>query len=114
MRAIRFLASLCLLSGWAVTWPAAGQTPKDASAATIRANDKLRTYLNFADQQDFEDARRGFIADLPSPVIKGASGNVVIDLSQYDFLKAASDAPATVNPSLWRQSQILAIRGLFK
>ncbi|KAF0812300.1 putative alkyl/aryl-sulfatase YjcS [Andreprevotia sp. IGB-42] len=88
--------------------------PNDATAATREANDALANYLPFSNKQDFEDARKGFIADLPSPVIKGESGNTVIDLSQYDFLKQEGATPATVNPSLWRQSQLLAIRGLFK
>ncbi|CDY79367.1 alkyl sulfatase [Caballeronia glathei] len=114
MRIARLLAGLCLLASSAIQHPALAQAPKGATPATIQANDKLRNYLNFSDQQDFEDARRGFIADLPSPVIKGASGNVVIDLSQYDFLKSTSTTPPTVNPSLWRQSQILANHGLFK
>jgi hypothetical protein len=47
-------------------------------------------------------------------VIKGDAGNTVIDLAQYDFLKSTGEAPATVNPSLWRQSQLLSICGLFK
>ncbi|GAB2914032.1 alkyl sulfatase dimerization domain-containing protein [Paraburkholderia jirisanensis] len=114
MRAAKLLAGLYIPVALAMQSPAFAQTSKDATSATIQVNEKLRSYLNFADQQDFEDARRGFIADLPSPVIKGDAGNVVIDLSQYDFLKSTSAAPATVNPSLWRQSQILAIRGLFK
>lgn len=93
---------------------ALAQSPNNATAATRAANDKIKQYLPFSNLQDFEDARRGFIADLPSPIIKGASGNTVIDLGQYDFLKEQGQAPETVNPSLWRQSQILAIRGLFK
>src|ERR1700709_2278051 len=109
-----WVGTLLCCAASALAYPAFAQAPKDATAATRQANDKLRGYLNFADRQDFEDARRGFIADLPSPVIKGSAGNVVLDLAQYDFLKGASDAPDRVNPSLWRQSQILEIRGLFK
>lgn len=88
--------------------------PDPATEATRRANQMIADYLPFSNTQDFEDAHHGFIADLPSPVIKGAAGNTVIDLSQYDFLKQSGPAPASVNPSLSRQSQLLAIRGLFK
>ncbi|MDE1179384.1 alkyl sulfatase dimerization domain-containing protein [Paraburkholderia sp.] len=88
--------------------------PNPATDATRKANQAVADYLPFSNKQDFDDARHGFIADLPSPVIKGSAGNTVIDLSQYDFLKQSGAAPATVNPSLWRQSQLLAIRGLFK
>lgn len=89
-------------------------SPKGATEATKQANEVIANYLPFSNKQDFEDSKHGFIADLPSPVIKGKEGNTVIDLSQYDFLKNQGPAPDTVNPSLWRQSQLLAIRGLFK
>lgn len=93
---------------------AADAAPKGATDATRQANDAVSQFLPFSNTQDFKDAKQGFIADLPSPLIKGAAGNTVIDLSQYDFLKKEGPAPDTVNPSLWRQSQLLAIRGLFK
>ena len=102
------LLSTCVAIG------AAHAAPNEASEVTRKANDALLSYLPFANKQDFEDANHGFIADLPSPVIKGDAGNTVIDLSQYDFLKTEGPTPTTVNPSLWRQSQLLAIRGLFK
>ncbi|GAB7125925.1 alkyl sulfatase dimerization domain-containing protein [Silvimonas sp. JCM 19000] len=105
--------SLAVLSAllWAQTFAAGPNPPTDA---TRKANDAVAQYLPFSNTQDFDDARHGFIADLPSPLIKGASGNTVIDLSAYDFLKKQGPAPESVNPSLWRQSQLLAIRGLFK
>jgi alkyl sulfatase BDS1-like metallo-beta-lactamase superfamily hydrolase len=93
---------------------AAVTSPGDATEATKQANDAVQKFLPFSNTQDFTDAKQGFIADLPSPIIKDASGNTVIDLSQYDFLHQEGPAPDTVNPSLWRQSQLLAIRGLFK
>ncbi|GGP22620.1 MULTISPECIES: alkyl/aryl-sulfatase [Silvimonas] len=88
--------------------------PKPATSFTKAENQKLLDYLPFDNKQDFDDVKRGFIADLPSPVIKGAKGNTVIDLSQFDFLKQQGPAPDTVNPSLWRQEQLLSVRGLFK
>jgi alkyl sulfatase BDS1-like metallo-beta-lactamase superfamily hydrolase len=110
----RIISTLGWCAALVVAAPAMAQTPQDATRSTREVNGKLHAYLPFSNQQDFEDARRGFIADVPSPVIKGEAGNVVIDLAQYDFLKSTAEAPATVNPSLWRQSQLLAIRGLFK
>lgn len=67
---------------------------------------------DFRDRQDFEFADRGFLGTRQDPKITTADGRVVWDLSAYDFLKA--DAPPSVNPSLWRQSQLLARHGLFK
>ncbi len=67
---------------------------------------------NWADSQDFDFADRGFIATRKDPKITTADGRVVWDLSAYDFLKGP--APATANPSLWRQAQLLSRNGLFK
>ena len=41
-----------------------------------------------------------------------ADGHVVWDNDSYAFL--AGDAPASVNPSLWRQSQLVAKQGLYE
>jgi alkyl sulfatase BDS1-like metallo-beta-lactamase superfamily hydrolase len=86
-------------------------TPRDASA-TIRAQhqDALAS-LPFSDTRDFEDGNRGLIAPIEEPVL-GDDGRVIWDNSTYDFLEG--DAPDTVNPSLWRQSSLAAIDGLFE
>lgn len=93
---------------------AAEDLRKDAAAATQAANDKLLTELPFADKTDFENANKGFIAALPPAPIKGEAGNLIWDPQKYGFIKEGEKAPATVNPSLWRQSQLINISGLFK
>jgi alkyl sulfatase BDS1-like metallo-beta-lactamase superfamily hydrolase len=90
------------------------EAPKDATAATKAANDRLLKELPFDDVQSFKDAHKGFIAPLPSTVVKGSSGNLIWDPAKYDFIKEGSKAPDTVNPSLWRQSQLINISGLFE
>jgi alkyl sulfatase BDS1-like metallo-beta-lactamase superfamily hydrolase len=45
-------------------------------------------------------------------VIRAADGRVVWDNDSYAFLDG--DAPTTVNPSLWRQSRLVADQGLFE
>lgn len=87
----------------------AGEAP---SAATREAQAKVRAELPFHDRQDFDFAQRGFLGSRTDPVIKRPDGGTAWDLSAYDFLKG--EAPETVNPSLWRQAQLLAIHGLFK
>jgi len=87
--------------------------PKDAEPTTMQLNAAVLKELNFANREDFEDAQRGLIAPPASAVIKGADGHDVWNLQTYDFLKR-KDAPATVNPSLWRQAQINMNAGLFK
>jgi alkyl sulfatase BDS1-like metallo-beta-lactamase superfamily hydrolase len=83
-----------------------------ASEATKAANQAVKAFLPFEDTTDFDNAKRGFIASLDVGQIKGAEGNVVYDLTQFDFLEG--DAPDTVNPSLWRQSKLNAMAGLFE
>ncbi|MFI5181418.1 MAG: alkyl/aryl-sulfatase [Thermoanaerobaculia bacterium] len=92
---------------------AGGDAPKEAEPATKEANAAVLKELNFADREDFEEAQRGLIAAPESAVIRDGSGKEVWNLRAYDFLKKG-DAPATVNPSLWRQAQVNLNAGLFK
>jgi len=85
---------------------------QSASQATIAANQQVPQSLPFGDTSDFEDAKRGFIGTLDDPAIRSDAGQVVYDAGKFDFLEAS--APDTVNPSLWRISQLNAINGVFK
>ncbi len=87
-------------------------TAQEATDATRAANDALLDYLPFDDQTDFENATRGKIAELDGTAVSGADGTVIYDYSQFDFL--TGDAPDTANPSLWRQSALNAVHGLFE
>lgn len=86
---------------------------RDAEPATRGANADMAAALPFADRQDFEDARRGFIAPLPDGVIVGEGGAVLWNLQEYGFL-SATEPPPTVNPSLWRIAQLNMASGLFE
>lgn len=92
----------------------AQEAGKPATAQTKEANDALYSQLPFADKTDFANAHKGFIAPLPQELIKGEQGNVVWNPQQYAFIKEGEKAPDTVNPSLWRQSQLINIGGLFE
>ncbi|EGD56768.1 alkyl/aryl-sulfatase [Gordonia neofelifaecis] len=70
------------------------------------------TIYPFDDTQDFEDVQRGFIGTISPGQITNAAGDVVWDCNSYDFI--SGDAPDTVDPSLWRQSQLVAKHGLFE
>jgi alkyl sulfatase BDS1-like metallo-beta-lactamase superfamily hydrolase len=87
--------------------------PRDATSITRTQNRAVLDTLPFDDVQDFEDARRGFIGTLPEVEIKNEQGRVVWSLREYAFL-ADADAPATVNPSLWRQARLNMTHGLFE
>ncbi|NLR52396.1 MBL fold metallo-hydrolase [Citrobacter freundii] len=107
------LAGVCSTS--LISLPVLAQEgAKDATAQTKSANDALYGQLPFTDKTDFMNAHKGFIAPLPSELIKGKQGNVVWDPQQYTFIKEGEKAPDTVNPSLWRQSQLINIGGLFQ
>jgi hypothetical protein len=47
-------------------------------------------------------------------VIKTGDGRMVWDLTRYYFIRQYNPAPPTVNPSLWRQSQLVVKDGLYK
>jgi alkyl sulfatase BDS1-like metallo-beta-lactamase superfamily hydrolase len=68
--------------------------------------------LPFHDTTDFHNADRGFIAALSPCVVNAADGRVVWDNDAYSFLDGP--APATVHPSLWRQSFLAAKQGLYE
>ena len=87
--------------------------PKDPTPATQAANAAVMAQLPFADQTDFADAMRGFVAGLPEGGVRTPNGTAIWDLAPYDFLQAA-DAPATVNPSLWRMARLNMASGLFQ
>ena len=82
------------------------------SAATIARQRAVQASLPFADRRDFALADRGFVATRRDPLIKTPDGRVAWDLNAYAFAKGT--APDSVNPSLWRQSTLLAKHGLFK
>jgi alkyl sulfatase BDS1-like metallo-beta-lactamase superfamily hydrolase len=68
--------------------------------------------LPFNDATDFDDVKRGLIGRLEPCIVKAEDGRVVWDNSSYSFLDGP--APATADPSLWRQSQLVAMDGLFE
>src|SRR6185312_4286712 len=87
-------------------------THKPPTDAIERAHKEHLGSLPLDDTADFDDADRGLIATLQPCVIKAADGRVVWDNDAYAFL--AGDAPTSVNPSLWRQSQLAAKQGLYE
>ena len=110
---LRWITPAVLVTTLAASSLAALAQPRDAESATREANAGVLDSLPFSDRQDFEDARRGFVAALPDGLIAGSGPTPVWNMKAYEFLDR-DEAPATVNPSLWRQARLNAIHGLFK
>ncbi|WEJ88768.1 MAG: alkyl sulfatase dimerization domain-containing protein [Klebsiella huaxiensis] len=92
----------------------ASEAPQAATEYTQQVNQKYLQSLPFNDRQDFDDAQRGFIAPLPNEgILKNADGKAYYRAEDYKF-DINAPSPETVNPSLWRQSQLNGISGLFK
>ena len=89
-------------------------TEKDATPATKTVNKDLLKNLPFRDMKDFKNAQKGFIAR-GEEEIKDADGKIVWSTKKFAFMQDLKrKAPATVNPSLWRQMLLVNLTGLFK
>ena len=101
-------------SGSLITLPrAVASEPLGATPHTESANSKTLGQLRFSDRSDYEDAARGRIAGLPQSEVNTADGRRAWNPGAFGFVESP-DSPPTVNPSLWRQSQLNGITGLFK
>lgn len=104
-----------LLLASIISFAQAKESLKGATPNTKEENETVFMELPFQDMQSFKDAERGFIAPLPNNgVIKNDKGETIWDLGAFSFIKKGEKAPDTVNPSLWRQSQLIMMGGLFK
>src|SRR6266851_7345240 len=96
-----------------MTQTGTSEAPKEASASVVARHAATLNALPFSNTSDFDDASRGFIGTLENARITSAQGRVVWSLEPYGFL-ADAEAPATVDPSLWRQSRLNMNHGLFE
>jgi alkyl sulfatase BDS1-like metallo-beta-lactamase superfamily hydrolase len=130
MRSVSFLSFVLWLACSALGGPLAAQQAskaledyekvaaglaKPATEATKAANAAVLQRLPFSNRDDFADAQRGLIAPLSPTVIPGSGPLPVWNFDAYTrFVNVDKPAPDTVNPSLWRQLQLLTIGGLFR
>ena len=85
---------------------------KEATETTIKANDQVYALLDFDDDRELKSAQRGLITAPDSLVIKTETGKVAWSQDAYAFID--KDAPGSANPSLWRNTQLNHIYGLFE
>lgn len=87
---------------------------KPATAFTAEANRAALAKYAMDDRADFEDVERGFVAGWDEDPLRNADGAVIRDGRLLDYVADDRAAPASVNPSLWRQTQVLRREGLYK
>lgn len=110
--AITAVSLLALASGGGLSAQDGDSAQKPASAATLRYFEETTASLPWNDKEDFDLATRGFIAGIPGGEIAKPDGKRIRDLKELDIFKGPR--PDTVNPSLWRNAQLLSQSGLFK
>ena len=90
------------------------QPGETEGATTITAETNAEWYekLDFSDRREFANAERGWLDNAEGRIIDGDDNRSAWDLQSYGDLNR--DAPDTVNPSLWRNTQLNAKAGLFE
>jgi alkyl sulfatase BDS1-like metallo-beta-lactamase superfamily hydrolase len=85
---------------------------KPATEIISQRNREAAASLPPERDDDLAEASRGLVAEFKPAVVRNADGRVVWDLDSYAFLEA--DCPETAHPSLWRQSRLNRLAGLFE
>ena len=86
---------------------------KPPSTFTLEIRKGLQAELPFADKRDFDEAKRGFIAEPPYTKIMADAGHVAWDMGSYGWLLTGKDF-ATIHPSLQRQAVLNMGYGLYE
>lgn len=97
----------------ALTSPLAAQQASNATRAINAAAATAARGDEAAEAVEDAAAAHGRLAQIPDGVIRDAAGTIIWDWRPYGFLNDAN-APATVNPRLWRQARRNAQHGLFE
>ena len=85
----------------------------EATEHTAAANAAWYDMLDFGDEGEKENALRGLIEAPESVVIYRDDGVIAWNVDAFDFVRD-TEAPETVNPSLWRHTQLNTYAGLFE
>ena len=107
------LAALLMLS-CALAETTLNAEKKPATEITEATNAEVYQLLDFSDEQEAEFANRGLIAAPENLTILAENGMTIWSQDTYDFVRSAETAPASANPSLWRNTQYNALYGLFQ
>ena len=86
---------------------------KPPSKFTLELRNGLKAELPLADRRDFDEAKRGFIAEPPYTKIMADAGHVAWDMGSYGWLLTGKDFE-TIHPSLQRQAVLNMAYGLYE
>ena len=86
---------------------------KAPSQHTLKIFEQARATLPFADRQDFDEQKKGFIARPESGIIMADAGNEAWNMERYEFL-LSDDEIESIHPSMLRQSQLNMNFGLYE
>ena len=85
---------------------------KPATKYTLAANKEVYKLIDFDDKSEFINASKGLIASPKALEIRDKNNKLVWSQAAYSFVEM--DAPATANPSLWRNTKLNHKAGLFE
>jgi alkyl sulfatase BDS1-like metallo-beta-lactamase superfamily hydrolase len=86
----------------------------DPSSFTVAKWEELKSTLPFEDKRDFDEAKKGFIAEPTYRKIMADAGTVAWNIGQYDFLLEEGKDFKSIHPSLQRQAILNMNYGLFE
>jgi len=86
----------------------------DPSSFTVAKWEELKSTLPFEDKRDFDEAKKGFIAEPSYRKIMADAGTVAWNIGQYDFLLEEGKDFKSIHPSLQRQAILNMNYGLFE
>lgn len=113
LRLVILVSAISILGSYSTAQDHFNSKGEGPSSFTSALQQQLRQSLPFEDDRDFEESRRGFIAEPASKQILGAQGNIVWDMSRYDFLLNSEDYDS-IHPSLQRQATLNMNFGLYE
>jgi alkyl sulfatase BDS1-like metallo-beta-lactamase superfamily hydrolase len=83
------------------------------STFTLELRKGVTATLPFDDKRDFDEAKKGFIAEPPYKQIKADAGQVAWDMGSYQWLLQEKDFQS-IHPSLQRQAVLNMAYGLYE
>ena len=86
---------------------------KPPSKFTLELRNGQKAELPFADERDFAEAKRGFLAEPPYTKIMADAGHVAWDMASYGWLLTGKDFES-IHPSLQRQAVLNMAYGLYE